>query len=414
LLKKFARRAFRVAIIMSLSFAGSCGTNVSNTSDAPSNDVSNTIAVVTPSAPPPATPDASAPSLSGETVIADNFNPADGIEASPGPTPASVDDVGAFRMFCTAGQLAYVDPIVFPGGVAPHLHQFWGNTGITATTTYQSLRTAGQTTCGNAATPINRSAYWMPAMLDGAGNAVKPDLINTYYKQLPASNPGCAPPHGTACVGLPDGLKYVVGYDMITGKNGPLDTTSNTYWNVAVRWECWSDDVGTPKVAGWWRTIAETAKAGCPAGAKLVMLAASYDCWDGKNLDSADHRSHMADGTSSTTRGVYCDDAHPYRIPNWQVHVHFTTDANFIAGRWHLSSDEMVPGFVAGPSSPVLAGTTWHMDYFEGWSSSVKAVWQQFCIDAHKSCASGDLGNGTQIKGAGFPTYTPHQLVPVS
>jgi hypothetical protein len=123
----------------------------------------------------------------------------------------------------------------------------------------------------------------------------------------------------------------------------------------------------------------------------------------------------MAAQTSSTTRGVYCDDAHPYRIPNWQVHVQWTTDDNFVAGKWHLASDEMVPGFVVGPNSPIPAGYSAHMDYFDAQSAAIKDAWFNNCINGHLTAANGNLCNGTQIKDAGQPVggFPRHILVPV-
>jgi hypothetical protein len=226
----------------------------------------------------------------------------------------------------------------------------------------------------------------MPAMLDGAGNAVKPYFINTYYKQFPAGSAQCTA-MATACVELPNGLRFVFGYNMKTMTGGPTDSNTFDYWNM--RFECWADDSGTPAVSGYWRTIPDVVKAGCPVGARLVIMTQAPACWDGKNVDSPDHRSHMSYGTPETG-GQKCPESHPYLIPSWQTHVTFLTDANFAAGKWHLSSDEMMAG--------AAGGTTLHMDYFEGWSPVVRRTWQQNCIDGHKSCAGGDLGNGTQIK----------------
>jgi hypothetical protein len=89
------------------------------------------------------------------------------------------------------------------------------------------------------------------------------------------------------------------------------------------------------------------------------------------------------------------------------MRAEFTTDDNFVAGKWHLSSDEMVPG--------AKAGSTLHFDYFEAWSPTIKNDWFRNCIDKHLTCASGDLGNGMQMKDAGVPAggWTRHQLVPV-
>ena len=353
-----------------------------------------------PTTPPPTTVATSSPNgLSGETPVSDNFDTNLALEASAAPG-VSGDAVGGFRMTCVAGQLLKDDPIVYPGQPgASHLHQFWGNTGANANSTYQSLRTTGQTTCGDPNAPVNRTAYWMPAMLDGAGHAVKPDTIQIYYKQLPAGGSACTA-SATACVGLPNGIRMVFGYNMKTMTGGPNDPGTMDYYTM--NYQCWKDVQGTPAVNGGFHTIADLVKAGCPAGSLLVISFTVPGCWDGKNLDSADHRSHLSYGTPETG-GQICPASHPYLISAWQGNVRFTTDANFAAGKWHLASDEMMPG--------TIAGSTLHFDYFEAWSPAVKDTWQTRCIDAHLTCADGQLGNGTKIKGITVPP--PHQLVPV-
>jgi hypothetical protein len=361
-------------------------------------------------------------SLSGETAIADNFNTASGVEATwYGPTgrggiaPASADPVGAFRMFCGSGQLLKDDPLVYPGqpGVS-HLHQFFGNAATDANSNYTSLRSSGGTTCGQSSTPINRSAYWMPAMLDGVGNAVKPDYMNLYYKRNPASDPYCKSPDQGGigiCTDLPNGIRFVFGYNMKTMSGGPSDPNSQDH--DAITFQCWDSEDGTvvSPAKGYYHSIPEVVAAGCPVGARLMIVAAAPNCWDGVSLDTADHRSHMAMSNGPMYPGQFfraCPADHPYAIDNVEVQIAFTTDANFIAGKWHLSSDEMMAGTVPG--------STWHMDYWEAWSPTVKATWHTNCINLKLSCANGDLGNGTQIVGAGIPPggWTKHQLVALS
>jgi hypothetical protein len=326
----------------------------------------------------------------------------------------SPDDVSGFRFMCKPGQLLRDDPVVYPGQPgASHLHQFWGNTGANANSTYRSLRTTGQSTCDNRGTdtPINRSAYWTPAMLDGAGHVVEPDFINTYYKQPPHNDPSCSSPPDAAthsagiCVDLPNGLRFVFGYNMATGKGGPTDPNSPEHYSM---WfECWADLTGTPSpvasARGKFSSIADVVAGGCPAGGILVMQAVIPVCWDGKNLDSPDHRSHLSNYLPDAP--VRCPADHPYVLPSLQMRLHYTTDDNFVAGKWHLASDEMVSG--------MPAGGTFHMDYFEAWSPTVKDLWFRNCIDKHLTCANGDLGNGMQLKDAGWSDWTIHHLVPV-
>ena len=354
----------------------------------------------------PTTDTASPNGLAGEAAIADNFDVAQWLE--PGEAPhASPDEVGAFRFTCLGGHLAKDDPIVYPGQPGKsHLHQFFGNTGTNASSNYQSLRTTGGSTCTRSTDQSpQRTAYWMPAMLDGAGNAVKPDWMNTYYKQLPASDPNCAVTLDASvvgrCVPMPNGLRFILGYNMATGTGGPADTNSRDYW--AMGFDCVDKPVGANSYTGVKHTITDILATGkCPAGAWLRVFVAFPQCWDGKNLDTADHRSHIVMPPQAV-----CPGDHPYRIPEVAVSAFFSVDDNFFAGKWHLSSDEMMPGTVPG--------STLHMDYWEAWSDPVKALWQKNCIDGHLSCSAGNVGDGREIKGMQQVGSVPnHELVPLS
>ena len=72
-------------------------------------------------------------------------------------------------------------------------------------------------------------------------------------------------------------------------------------------------------------------------------------CWDGANLDSADHRSHVAYPKRGEADGK-CPKTHPVRLPRIAV---FTRIAPYLGGV-HLFSD----------------GTGYfHADYFSGWKA---------------------------------------------
>jgi hypothetical protein len=236
-------------------------------------------------------------------------------------------------------------------------------------------------------------------MLDGTGNVVQPDWINLYYKREPlyrddgSPNPLCTPAEHGICVDLPHGLRYIFGYNMATGTNGPTDPNAPEYWMVF--YTCSSN--GTH-----YRTL--DAVEACPIGQRITAHATAPNCWDGKNLDSPNHRSHMAYPTRVVTYGRYgCPTTHPYVIPTMSVQIAYTVDANLRT--WLLSSDQMHNS---------VPGSTMHMDYWEAWSPALKATWHRNCVDKRLSCASGAMGDGTYIKGTGELGVTnPNRLVPV-
>ena len=331
---------------------------------------------------------------SEESLIPSNFDIYSELVNTPIPASMAPDIVGAFRFTCTAGQIIKDDPIVYPGQPGKsHLHQFFGNTAADANSTYQSLRTTGQSTCKS---PLNRSAYWMPAMLDGKGNVVRPDHVTIYYKNYPKSSPRCQGLEGEGegyCTPLPNGLRFIFGYDMLTGKT----RTGSLYFNCA----------GPTATSGHYADI-PTALANCPVGEgnRVGAVIKAPACWDGKNLDSPNHRDHI--GYMVPISGKYrCPTTHPRLIPAFTMQVWWNVLAEDDPKLWRLSSDDMHP--------ELPRGSTFHADWFGAWDNTIMAMWQDNCIDKMLNCSAGDLGNGKMMKlaaGQSFTTPAP-RLVPV-
>jgi Domain of unknown function (DUF1996) len=64
----------------------------------------------------------------------------------------------------------------------------------------------------------------------------------------------------------------------------------------------------------------------CPGGIRATVIFPS--CWDGKNLDSPDHRSHMAYAPGSSSNafaGSTCPSTHPIRVPQVMYEVMWDT-----------------------------------------------------------------------------------------
>ncbi len=350
---------------------------------------------------------ASGPSdnISGMLPIASNFDFNAGLAPAWGsgaiPPSASPDVVGAFRFICGAGQLLKDDPIVYPGQPGKsHLHQFYGNTEANAFSTFNSLRTTGKSTCAYGNNPVNRSAYWTPAMLDGKGNVVQPDWEAVYYKRRPITDPKCSRTSGDPkaegdCVPIPNGIQFIFGWDP-TNPNAP--TNGTTYYNCD----------GPGATQGHYADI-PTAQPFCPIGSQILATLDAPSCWDGKNLDTADHRSHLSYPSYGSWGYLKCDAAHPYVLPVFHLAIAYSIKPGDDLSKWSLASDTMAPG------KP--RGYTLHGDYKEAWDENVKKIWTQNCVNKLLNCSGGDLGNGKQIIGASQPSYgmvNPVHLVPLS
>jgi hypothetical protein len=333
--------------------------------------------------------------INGVTPIGDNFTTASGLTGDIA-MPSSIDSVGQFRMTCGAGPIRPDDPIVYPGIAGrSHPHQFFGNTAINAFSTYNSIRTKGMTTCGSAGDPthpINRSGYWFPAMDGGDGYFRSVDIIKLYYKRLPVGAFGCKANGSSTdtCVNVPHGLRMIAGWKSSDNSNGAtssgiVDYYCTTQTETTGGQLSHSLDMNT--------AISASACVSAYAAKQHPHLEVEFrfpQCWNGTQVDTADHRSHMAFEQNFGGADFQCPADHPYRIANITGSLLFALDAAAFAGKWRWSSDSTFAGNVGG--------FTFHTDYFEGWSPTVKATWHQYCINGHLSCNGSSLGNGTKIK----------------
>ena len=322
----------------------------------------------------PSPSSSSFPRAGSEAEISSNFDISQFVLGG-GQVPASTasEPSGNFRLDCQFSHLNYDDPIVYPGQPGKsHLHMYFGNSGTDANSTYASLRTSGDGSCQGG--PLNRSGYWIPAVFNAAGNVVVPDFAAIYYK---GTNSTTAEIQNM--IPIPTGLKMIAGYNMATGASDP---------NFA--WLC---DNGTTKT----QTIPN-----CPAGQRVGVQMVFPQCWDGVNLDSPDHRSHLA-YIYYDHSVAKCPADHPVHIPQYTIGIWFTHDGD--SQDWYLASDRM-PGMPAHAN-----GSTFHSDWIGAWDPAIQHEWTKQCINTMRDCKGGQLGDGTYLKP--YLSYTgPKILTP--
>lgn len=364
----------------------SCGGEESQQLNTSSSAAANTSAPTptpTPSPTPTSSTDQGSQSTAGGgTTLASSQIVESGLDVASLLGPKSIpssnepDRLGAFRFLCAPSHLAYDDPIVFPGEPGrSHLHQFFGNRSADANSTYASLRQSGESTCMNE---LNRSSYWMPALLDGKGNVIRPNHIAVYYKRRPTSD-SYFEETGTTPVILPRGLRYIFGWDSNRASEQQPENDKHFQWKCI--------DVWTPVNAPG--DTMDDALSVCSPGKKLAVSIASSPCWDGKNLDSPDHRSHMSDTVSdaSTDWVNRCPDSHPYVVTEFIMTVEWTIGAEDDMSLFKLASDHMLP---AGAPR----GSSMHADWIGAWEDTILERWHAACIDKLLNCSDGDLGDG--------------------
>lgn len=256
--------------------------------------------------------------------------------------------IGAARTRCYVSHFDFNDFIVYGGmpGVA-HLHMYWG---ADETNENGIIPGAGSTCRGGAA---NLSAYWAPGLLSPEGRALTATYIDVYYKSsnydLP-SNQQVVPP--------PKGLRMVAG-DMRATAAAPQNR--NRFY-----WTCNED--GSVKYSG-------LPTSNCSTATLNVHFA---QCWDGKNLDSPDHKSHVA-----YPSGGRCPATHPVVIPAISQHILFR---NVPSGS-KLSCD----------SATMPGGYCSHADIQVAWLEDVMQSMVTNCINKGLSCGSDLVGDGRSL-----------------
>ncbi|MET0208539.1 MAG: DUF1996 domain-containing protein [Burkholderiaceae bacterium] len=261
------------------------------------------------------------------------------------------DGMGAFRTVCKFTHMNFDDPLVYPGQPGKsHLHAFFGNAGVDANSTPESIRDSGNSTCRGGT--VNRTGYWVPAIIDTKdGRPITPTGEHDFYYKT-----------GYHLFGQDAKVRpFPVGFRMIAGDSKSREPQRN---------------VGHFECTG---RKSETLPD-CPNG-ELRQIVEFPQCWDGVNLDSPDHRSHVV-----YARGEQCPKTHPVHFPQITFIIKYQVPASGSAG-WRLSSD--IAGTPAGSSN--------HGDWVNGWEQDVMETFVERVVSKGLSAGSHIVGDGRVI-----------------
>ena len=258
---------------------------------------------------------------------------------TPAAVPAGTVRVPEFNATCTYSHSEPDDPIVVPGlPGASHMHSFFGNRSTDAFTTPQSLRAHTGTSCTPAE---DLSAYWIPTLYEG-GRAVEPEGVIVYY--------GSRLPDPSATVPFPQGFRMIAG-----NAKSQVPTPAGSVNQFFCAGE--GGEIGRSADGNW---------PVCAPTAKLVYQLVFPDCWDGKHLDSPDHKSHVA----FTYNGA-CGGDHPIAIPSVSFVIGYQTS-----------------GGTAGFSLSSGLASSIHGDFFNAWDDAALGQRVKDCITQRAKCNS--------------------------
>jgi Domain of unknown function (DUF1996) len=256
--------------------------------------------------------------------------------------------IGAFRNVCQYSHMNFDDALVFPGVQgATHLHTYFGNTAVRFDSTAQSVANSGGSSCRGGI--ANRSAYWVPSMIDTRdGRPLAPAIIHVYYK---------------------------------TGYNGIADSAIRP-WPKGFRMIAGAGSSRVAQSQVMYRCNSGPSQSFIPSCDGTVVMSVVFpQCWDGVNLSAPDNKSHVAYAS-----GGRCPSTHPVPTPELTVNLEYSTTYGN-SSTWRLSSD----------MNGAPAGSSGHADWINGWDTELMNTWVTRVINPGLSGGSHMLGDGRTI-----------------
>ncbi|BGP05739.1 hypothetical protein JCM10049v2_001552 [Rhodotorula toruloides] len=236
------------------------------------------------------------------------------------------------------------DTIVSPGRVSGHVHNILGGSNFGLDTTFDSLR---QSACTSCLVKQDMSNYWTPQLYFQWANGSFTDVNVVgggliYY--LPRNNAADT----TNVTAFPDGFRMLTGNPFKRSYDGSPTAE-------AVGWNCLGSNL--PATRNPW-----LPNVNCPNGLRGEVRFPS--CWNGVDLDSSDHFSHMAYPIGGETGP--CPAGYPVRLVTLFYEIMYDVDS--WKNLWPQAMNTSQP-FVLAMGDPT--GYGWHGDFYNGWDRQV-------------------------------------------
>ncbi|KAJ0160555.1 hypothetical protein CTA2_7755 [Colletotrichum tanaceti] len=265
-----------------------------------------------------------------------------------------------WRMECPGRVgLARVDPLMSFGGVAPHAHAFHGSSAISPISTFGDLVASDCTSCR---VKQDKSAYWHPALYFQDSATGQFELVNQVggllaYYLLNGKDIKAFPPGFRMIAGNTNRRNYTAGDPSKPDPEKSLwsalgQTEQSILQQRAVGFNC-LNYARAPEGTLYRHFLPDKAflDANCANGVRFEMMFPS--CWNGKDVDTDDHKSHMAypdlviDGT--------CPEGFKTSVPNLLYEVIWNTNAfKDRNGRFVIANGD-------------TQGYGYHGDFISGW-----------------------------------------------
>ncbi|RAR02371.1 hypothetical protein DDE83_008593 [Stemphylium lycopersici] len=264
------------------------------------------------------------------------------------------------RFQCSQLVVDRLDPLVFPGSVpSPHLHQIVGGNSFTPSMPHDSHDLVTESTCTSCTFSEDFSNYWTAVLYFRARNGT--------FKRVPQfPNEFLTGEGGITIYYIPDVSNktevtaFRPGFRMVVGDATATAPTSAR--KICYRCMPESGDLTHLNCDG--PDVETFPTEPCPGGIRSVVTFPT--CWDGVNLDSPNHMTHVAfsEGANDTDVGPTgrCPESHPIVIPQVMYEIMWNTTI--------FNDPELWPEDGSQPfvlSTGDEDGWTQHGDYVFGW-----------------------------------------------
>jgi hypothetical protein len=289
------------------------------------------------------------------------------------------------RFACSQLVVERTDPLVNPGQrYTPHLHQIVGGNSFNLTMDPVNYDMAQRSTCTSCSFKQDKSNYWTAVMFFKSKNGT--------YKRVPQVGNGGPQGQlvnngGLDVYYIPSGkvTAFKPGFRMIAGNAANDDPKKVASGNICHR--CWKSTNDNQFVGGAPCSGSDTVDIPADVSCKMIRQTIIFPtCWDGKNLDSPDHKTHVAYGQGyGATGGGGCPSTHPVKLP--QIMYELMWNVSTFADKSLWPTDGSRP-FVYSMN---LGGSAAHGDYVFGWKdNSLQMAMDKNC-NLNRDCPAAGL-----------------------